>query len=293
MNKFISEDDVENITLDTFRALGYEIVHGPDISPDGISPERNDYSDVVLVERLRRAIDQINPDIPAEAKEEAIKKVLRTESPKLIVNNHELHILLVDGVDVEFRKDGRIVGDKVYLFDFKNTDNNEFLAVNQFTVIENNINRRPDVVIFVNGLPLAVIELKNPADEEATIYKAFTQLQTYKKQITSLFEYNELLVISDGFQAMVGTITSGKTRFMKWKTIDSSNPPKDLMELEVLIKGMFEKSRLLDIVRHFIVFEKEKELQKKLAAYHQYCAVNKAVESTKRAIKDDKKAGLA
>lgn len=294
MNKFISEDDVENITLDTFRELGYDIIHGPEISPDGISPERKDYSDVILIDRLKKAIDRINPDIPNEAKEEAIKKVLRSKSPKLIVNNHKFHKLLVDGVDVEFRKDGRIVGDKVYLFDFKDPDsnNNEFLAVNQFTVIENNINRRPDVVLFVNGLPLVVIELKNPADEDATIYAAYNQLQTYKKQISSLFEYNEILVISDGFQAMAGTITSGKTRFMKWKTINGSDTTKDLMELEVLIKGMFSKHVLLDLIRNFIVFEKEKELQKKLAAYHQYNAVNKAVESTKRAIKDNKKAGV-
>lgn len=292
MSKFISEEDVENISLDLFRELGYDIIHGPDIAPDGPAPERKSYSDVVLIDRLKRAVDKFNPNIPEEAREEAIKKVLRSESPKLIVNNHAFHRLLVEGIDAEYRKEGRIVGDKVYLFDYKNPENNEFLAINQFTVIEDNINRRPDIVLFVNGLPLVVIELKNPADQEATVYAAYNQLQTYKEQISKLFEYNEILVISDGFQAMAGTITSGKTRFMRWKTIDGSEPPKDMMALEVLIRGMFSRERLLDLARHFIVFEKEKELQKKLAAYHQYHAVNKAVESTKKAIMGNKKAGV-
>lgn len=292
MSKFISEEDVENISLDLFRELGYDIIHGPDIAPDGPNPERKDYSDVVLIDRLKRAVDKFNPNIPEEAREEAIKKVLRSESPKLIVNNHAFHRLLVEGIDVEYRKEGRIVGDKVYLFDYENPENNEFLAINQFTVIEDNINRRPDIVLFVNGLPLVVIELKNPADQEATVYAAYNQLQTYKEQISKLFEYNEILVISDGFQAMAGTITSGKTRFMRWKTIDGSEPPKNMMALEVLIRGMFARERLLDLARHFIVFEKEKELQKKLAAYHQYHAVNKAVESTKKAIMGNKKAGV-
>ena len=247
MARFVSEEDVESLCLDHFRDLDYSIKYGPDISPDGITPERNDYSEVVLIDRLTEAIARFNPHIPAETREEAVKKVLRTDTPKLLENNHAFHNMLVEGIPVEYRKDGRITGENVLLFDFKNPENNDFLAVNQFTVIENNINRRPDIVLFVNGIPLVVIELKNPADEDATVYAAYNQLQTYKKQIQKLFEYNEILVISDGFEAMAGTITSGKPRFMRWKTIDGSEPPKDLMEIEVLIQGMFGKETLLDL----------------------------------------------
>ena len=208
MSTFISEEDVEQYALDVLTGLGYERAYGPDISEGGLHPERN-YDEVVLLERLRRAIDKFNPEVPAEAKEEAIKKVLRVKSysQNLIENNHAFHRMLVDGVDVEYRKDGRIVGDKVWLFDFSHPDNNEFLAVNQFTVIERNNNRRADMVLFVNGLPLVVIELKNPADEEATIWKAYEQFQTYMQEISSLFAYNEVLVISDGTEARAGTIT--------------------------------------------------------------------------------------
>ncbi len=292
MPSFISEEDVENAALEIFSSLGYTVIHGPDIAPEGVHPERNDYSDVVLVERLENAIDEFNPHIPQEARDEALKKILRTESPKLIENNHGFHKMLVDGIDVEYRDEERIRGDKVWLFDFKNPSNNEFVAVNQFTVIENNINRRPDIVLFVNGLPLVVVELKNPADEEATIWSAYNQLQTYKDQIPSLFTYNEILMISDGLEARAGTLTSNKDRFMPWKTIDGSDSPQNMIPLEVLLRGMFTKERLLDLVRHFIVFEKEKTLQKKLAAYHQYHAVNKAVESTLLAKKGNKKAGI-
>ena len=218
MHKIITESEVEEVALGILSELGYASIYGPDISPDGTNSERNSYADVVLVERLRRAIDRFNPDIPQEAREEAVKKVLRTESPKLVVNNQSFHRMLFEGVDVEYRREDRIVGDTVWLFDFKNPENNEFLAVNQFTVIEDNNNRRPDIVLFVNGLPLVVIELKNPADEEATIESAFNQFQTYKEEIPSLFRFNEILVVSDGLEARAGTITSSKDRFMPWKT---------------------------------------------------------------------------
>lgn len=284
----MTEKDVEDAALNILSELGYKILYGPDIAPapDGIAPERMEYSDVVLVERLRDAIDKFNPDIPGEAKEEAVKKVLRTESPNLIINNQNFHKMLVNGIDVEYRrKDGSIAGDKVWLFDFEEPQNNEFLAINQFTVIENNYHRRADIVLYVNGLPLAVIELKNPADETATLWSAFNQLETYKDQISSLFTYNEILVISDGTEARAGTITSNKEWFMAWKTIDGKGiAPSVISQLEVLLKGMFNKKILLDLVRHFIVFEQERQKTiKKMALYHQYHAVNKAIDATIKA----------
>ena len=291
MSKFISEEDVEQFALDVLSGLGYERAYGPDISEGGLNPERR-YDEVVLLQRLRRAIDRFNTGVPEEAKEEAIKKVLRVTSQNLVENNHVFHRMLVDGVDVEYRKDGRIVGDKVWLFDFKNLRNNEFLAVNQFTVIEGNNNRRPDIVLFVNGLPIVVIELKNPADEEATIWKAYGDHQTKMQEIPSLFHFNEILIISDGLEARAGTITSDKQRFMPWKTIDGEEPPIIMTQLEVLLKGVCKRERLLDIVRHFIVFEKGKTIRKIMAAYHQYHAVNKALKSTLEARRRDKKAGV-
>jgi type I restriction enzyme R subunit len=292
MNRFVTESEVEEIALEILSELGYETLYGPDILPDGPSPERTDYRNVVLPRRLLKAIHKFNSRVPEEAKKEALKKAIRTDSPILVKNNHLFHKMLVNGVDIEYRKDGRIVGDKVWLFDFKNPERNDFLAVNQFTVIENNYNRRPDLILFINGLPLVIIELKNPADEEATVWSAFNQFQTYKDQIPSLLRFNEILIISDGLDTRAGTITSDKGRFLPWKTIDGGTPPMNMTQLEILLKGMCTKKRLLDIVRHFIVFEKEKELQKKLAFYHQYHATNKAVESTIRAIEEDRKAGI-
>ena len=281
MPHIITESEVEQVALDILSELKYKVIYGPDIAPDGPRPERQSYTDVILIARLREVIDRINPTIPAEAKEEAIKHILRTESPDLVINNHRFHKMLVDGIDVEYRKDGRITGDKVWLFDFDDINENEFLAVNQFTVIENNINRRPDIILFVNGLPLAVIELKNPADENATTLTAFKQFQTYKLQISSLFNFNEILVASDGFDARAGTITSDWERFLPWKTIDGKEKASKIMpQIEVLLKGMFNKKIFLDLIRHFVVFE---EGSKKIAAYHQYHAVNKAIEATLRA----------
>ncbi len=294
MPKAIHESDVEENVLAILENLSYEIIRGDneDYLPSGRSALRADYKDVVLVERLRGALKRINPSIREESRDQALKQVLRTQSQKLIQDNESFHKLLVDGVDTTFQSAGEERYEKVWLFDFENPDKNDFLATNQFTVIENRIERRPDVILFVNGIPLLVLELKNLADEEATIWTAYDQFQTYKDQLPSLFRYNEILVISDGIEARAGTIASEKERFMQWKTIDGEKPRKGLTEIEVLLRGLCEKARFVDIVRNFIVFEKDKETKKKLAAYHQYWATNKALESTIAARKGNKKAGI-
>jgi len=294
MPKAIHESDVEENVLTILESLGFGIIRGDneEYLPGGRSALRADYKEVVLVERLREALRKINPSVTEEAREQAVKQVLRSESQKLTADNESFHKLLVDGVDIPVQLEGEERYQKVWLFDFEDLRNNDFLAINQFTVIENNVERRPDVILFVNGIPLLIIELKNPADEDATIWTAYDQFQTYEDQLPSLFRFNEILVISDGMEARAGTITSEKERFMRWKTIDGEKPKKGLTEIEVLLRGMCEKQRLLDITRNFIVFEKDKETAKKLAAYHQYWATNKAVESTIAARKGNKKAGI-
>jgi len=297
MSKIMTESEVEEVALEYLSDIGYLRLFGPDIAPDGKSPERNSYSDVILLRRLLHAVDKLNANIPTEAKEEAIKKSLRTESQSLIYNNKAFHKMLVEGVTVEYqRKDGTITGDSVQLIDFQNPENNEFLAVNQFTVVENNNNRRPDIVLFINGIPLVVIELKNPADENATIESARKQLETYKQQTPSLFTYIGFLIIADGIEARAGTISSGREWFLPWKTIDGKQlAPPTIPQLEVLLKGMCDNKVLLDLVRHFIVFEQDRHIiTKKMAGYHQYHAVNKAVERTVRACsaKGDKRCGV-
>ena len=277
-----TESTVEEAALEIFGGLGYTILHGPTIAPGEMFAERASYSDVLLVGRLREALIRINPKIPAEAIEEAIRKVLHPDSPSLIENNRRFHRFLTDGISVEYRGDGRIVHDQVRLFDFDNPERNDWVAANQFTIIENRSNRRPDIIIFVNGIPLGVIELKNLADENTTVRDAFKQFQTYQRDIPSLFPYNEVLVISDGLEARIGTLTSGWERFMPWRTIEGDDvAPKGSLEMEVLLKGVFDKRRFLDIVRNFIVFEDDgRSLNKKVAGYHQFHAVNKAVECT-------------
>jgi type I restriction enzyme R subunit len=282
----IYESEIEQIALDLLRdENGYEIRFGPDLA-EGAAKER-EYSEVVLQERLQKAIDRLNPSIPTGAREDAFKKVMRTASITVIDNNESFHHLLTEGVDVKFGiGDGKSKTDKVWLIDFANPENNEFLAVNQYTVIENNNNKRPDIVLFINGLPLVVIELKNAADENADVGAAFRQLQTYQQLIPSLFTYNAFLIISDGWFAKAGTISSDYPRFMEWKTADGETivDSKTQPELEPMIKGLLNKKTLLDCVRHFIVFEHTKEKTvKKIAAYHQYYAVNKAITSTVRA----------
>lgn len=294
-----TESIIEQATLDWFKGLGYSILNGPDIAPGELFSERTSYGDVLLENRIRSALANINPAIPQEAIEDACRKLTRTihESPLLAANNHRFHKMLTDGIDVEYKNsEGRIVGDKVWLIDFDNPDNNDWLAVNQFTVVEGQNNRRPDVVVFVNGLPLGVIELKNPSDENATIKDAFNQFQTYKKEIASLFPYNDILIVSDGIEARAGTLTADWEWFLPWRTIEGEDvAPKGLPELEVLIKGIFEKNRFLDLIRYFIVFEVDgPEIAKKMAVYHQFHAVNKAIECTVKAAspKGDKRVGV-
>src|SRR2546426_3263868 len=294
MLKAIHESDVEENVLAILESLGYEIMRGDneDYLPGGRSALRADYRDVVLVKRLRGALKRINPSITEEARDQAVKQVLRSESQKLVADNESFHKLLVDGVDIPFLSDGEERYQKVWLFDFENPKNNDFLVANQFTVIEKDVERRPDVILFVNGIPLLILELKNLADEDATIWTAYDQFQTYEDQLPSLFRYNEILVISDGIEARAGTITSEKERFMQWKTINGEKPEKGFTEIEILLRGICQKGRLLDIVRNFIVFEKDKETRKKLAAYHQYWATNKALESTIAARRGNRKAGI-
>ncbi len=277
-----SETILEHTALDWFAAIGWQTAFGPDISPDGPARERQDYAQVVLPGRLKAALEDINPDIPPDAIDEAFRKITRTESPSLIENNRRFHRMLTDGVDVSYLADGREVHDKVWLLDVDDIETNDWLAVNQLTVVEDRKTRRPDVVVFVNGLPLGLIELKNPADEKATIRQAFNQLRTYKADIPGLFACNELLVISDGLEARAGTLTSGWDRFMPWRTIDGKAvAPRGSLELDVLLKGIFDKRRFLDMVLNFVVFDDDgATIVKKAAAYHQFHAVNKAVEYT-------------
>lgn len=293
----ITESIVEECSLEWLGGLGYEIVSGLAIAPGEAAAERPDYKHVFLFNRLQAKLAVLNPKIPPEGLQEALRKVRLVVHPTLVENNRAFHRLLVEGVDVEFRnKAGEIVHDKVWLIDFANPQANDFLAGNQFTVEEGHFNRRADVVVFINGLPLAVLELKNITDANATIRGAFNQLQTYKSQIPSLFHSNALLVISDGHEARLGTVTSDWERFMTWRTVTGQElvAPGSLQS-ETLIKGVFEKSRLLDLIRNFIVFEDDGEkVIKKIAGYHQFHAVNKAVATTVEAssTSGDKRAGV-
>jgi len=284
----LNESHVEAAALEWFGELGYAVGHGPQLAPGEPAAERDSFGDVVLVDRLRTAIQRLNPAIPEEAREEALRKVLRVATPSLAQTNRAFHRLLRDGVPVEYpRPDGSIAGDHVRLVDFSDVSANDWLVVNQFTVIEGQHNRRPDLVVFVNGLPLSLIELKNAADEDATIWSAYAQLQTYQAEIPSLLHYNAALVVSDGLQARMGSITANQEWFKVWRTIDGEHvAPSQALELEVLIKGVFEQQRFLDLLQHFIVFEEDPDtgaLHKIIAGYHQFHAVNAAVEETVRA----------
>ncbi len=291
----ITENTIEAFAIEVLDKLGYEYIYAPDIAHDGENPERDSYAQVLLLNRLQNAVKRINHNIPADAQAEAIKEIQRIASPELLTNNETFHRLLTEGIPVSKRVDGDDRGDRVWLIDFKNPLNNDFVVANQFTIIENGNNKRPDVILFVNGIPLVVIELKNAADENTTIHSAFKQVETYKAIIPSLFTYNGLVVISDGLEAKAGSISSGFSRFMSWKSADGKAEASHLVsQLETLIQGMLNKETLIDLIRHFIVFEKSKKEDsetgittistvKKLAAYHQYYAVNRAVESTLRA----------
>ena len=291
----LTESKIEEFAIGLFEQLGYSYFYGPDIAPDGVCPKRASFEEVVMTENLRSAVYRINPKLSQEVCDEAVSKVLRIASPDLLANNEAFHRMLTEGISVSVHKDVSERGELVWLVDFDNPHNNDFTVVNQFTVIENNHNKRPDVILFVNGLPLVVIELKNAADENATVQSAFRQIETYKETIPSLFTYNSVVVISDGLEARAGSLSAGFSRMMAWKSADGKAEASHLVsQLEVLINGMLNKETLLDLIRSFTVFEKSKtedkntgittvKTVKKIAAYHQYYAVNKAVESTVRA----------
>lgn len=291
----LTESDIEQMTIELLEGKGYEYLYGPDIAPEGENPMRASLEEVVLRSKLEAAVRRLNPSLPEQVLDDAVRTVLRIGSTDLLADNEQFHELLTQGVTVSVYEEGEERGKPVWLMDFDDPWNNEFTVVNQFTVIENGHNLRPDVVLFVNGLPLVVMELKNAADEEATVTKAYDQICTYKEQIPSLFRYNEVIVISDGLEAKAGTLSSGMSRYTAWKSDDGETIASHLVgELEVLLRGMMNPQTLLDLVRAFTVFEKDKHEDKetgqitittvkKLAAYHQYYAVNKAVESTLRA----------
>ncbi|MBK1700233.1 type I restriction endonuclease subunit R [Thiococcus pfennigii] len=286
----VTESHVEQAALSWLEGLGYAVLHGPDIGPEGRAPERASYGDVVLVARLRATLARLNPHLPPEALEEVVKQVQQTATPSLVEENRRLHRLLVEGVDVEVpRADGSIGGDKARLIDFDEPENNDWLAVNQFTVIEHQGHRRPDLVVFVNGLPLGVLELKNPGAEHATIEGAFNQLQTYKDQIPALFRTNAVLVTSDGLQARLGSLTADRERFMPWRTVDGrAIAPKGAPELGTLLEGVFERARFLSLLRDFTVFANGGAgLVKIIAGYHQFHAVRHAVAQTIAAARPD------
>ena len=310
MGDRLTEDAIEQLAIEQLGAQGYAYLHGATIAPDGTHPERRSYEDVLLIGRVKAAVSRLNPTIPATAQWDAIRQIERLNAPDLIANNEAFHRLLTEGISVSYQKEGHTRGDRVWLVDFAHPAHNDYLVVNQFTVastgltvtepVEVTVRKRPDLILFINGLPLVVMELKNAADENATVQSAYKQLQTYKNSIPTLFTYNGLLVISDGLDARAGSLSAGMSRFMAWKTSDGISEVSNIIpRLEVMIAGMLNPTTLLDLIRHFTVFEKKRLVEssrldqsgivtiktvKKIAAYHQYYAVNKAVESTLRAV---------
>ena len=277
----ITEDHVEQHAIEWFKDLGYQYVCGYDIAPDGPTPERSDYRSVVLKDRLLSALKRLNPDIPLSAIDAAFSQVTNPNIPALMSANRQVHSWITKGVKVAYHVGDQEVGRQLKVIDFDNPANNDWLVVNQFTIHGQKQNRRPDVLVFVNGLPLAVIELKNAADAKADIWAAYNQLQTYKTDIPDLFNYNTCLVISDGIYARLGSLSANEERFMRWRTIDgvALDPLGQHRELETLIKGLFDKRILLNYLRYFCIFEEEKTVIKKIAGYHQFHAVQAAVES--------------
>ena len=283
----LTEADVEQAALDWLSSLGWGVAHGLDIAPGTPNAERGDYGQVVLERRLRDALAELNPNLPASVLDDAYRKLTRPEGSTLEARNRAFHRMIIEGMTVERRDgEGRIRGAQVQVIDFDIPANNDWLAVNQFTVTENRNTRRPDVVLFVNGLPMGVIELKNPADEDATIWTAWQQLQTYKSELPTLFSMNDALVVSDGTEARIGTLTSGREWFKPWRTITGETlAAPHLTELQVMLEGVFEPGRFLAMVRDFIVFEDDGSgaLVKKMAGYHQFHAVRVAADETLRA----------
>lgn len=294
---FLSEAALEKLVLDQLSGLGFTISSEAEIGPDGKTPEREAYADVLLTKRLAAAIDRLNSAIPDEARHDALRKVLATERPSLVEENRRLHRLMVEGVDVEFYgEDGTIRGDKVRLIDFDDLTANDWLATSQFTVIEGGVNRRPDVVVFVNGLPIGIFELKAPGGIGTTLSRAHNQLQVYKAQIPSLFRTNAILVISDGLTARIGSLTADQERFMPWRTTEGVEiAAKGQPELNTLIEGIFDRRRLLDLLHDFTVFgETGAGMAKIIAGYHQFHAVRHAVAKTVQAAapRGDRKVGV-
>jgi len=291
----ITESKIETFAIEVLKKLGWEYIHGLALAPGAEHAERESFEQIILTQRLRKAVARLNPDIPADAQEQAVQKVLRIYSPDLLHNNETFHQFLVEKVKIPYQQDGYERSHEVALIDFSNPSNNEFLVVNQYTIIENNQNKRPDILHFVNGIPLVLIELKNAADENATIKKAFDQIQTYKATIPGLFTYNAVCIISDGMECRAGSVSAGFSRYMTWKSADGKKEASRFIpQLEILITGMLNPITILDLIRNFIIFEKSKkkdaktgimqvQTEKKLAAYHQYYAVNKAVENTIKA----------
>ena len=280
----VSEDHVEQATLAWLAALGWQVGHGPDVSPpDAKTPgtERDTYREVALKHRLRDAIRRLNPHIPAGAQDEACRMVLNPNIPGQVQANRQMHRWLVEGVPIQFQKDGETRGDRVKLVDWTGVARNDWLALSQFSIQGPKLTRRPDVVLFLNGLPVVVVELKNPGNENADLWAAFNQLQAYKEDIPDLFQSNALLVISDGIEARVGSLTADQERFMAWRTVDgvTVDPLGPMKELETLMHGLFQRDLLLDYLRHFILFEDDGQLVKKVAGYHQFHAVRAVVES--------------
>ncbi|WP_419246450.1 type I restriction endonuclease subunit R [Serratia sp. NFX21] len=278
----LSEDDLEQLSLGWFAGQGWEVLHGPDIAPDGANPLRISFHDVFLRPVFLEQLERLNPHIPASVFDEVITRITRPESPDIVVSNKAFHHLLLTGVPVEFKRDDKVIHDTVLLMDFNHSSNNRFTVVNQVAISGTKQLRRPDVICYINGLPIAVIELKSPIDVNADIWAAFNQLQTYKNEISDLFICNEALVVSDGYNARIGSLTADEERYLPWKTI-SNEDDKPLLEwqLETVVKGFFNRELLLDYIRYFILFENDgKHLIKKIAAYHQFHAVREAVNAT-------------
>jgi len=278
----ITEDQLEQLCLDWFQSIGYHTVSGYDIAPDGVHPERVDYRQVVLFERLLSQLQIINTHIPLDELERVSLQIAKPEFPVLIKSNHAFHRLLLEGVKVDFKINGEDKTDFVALLDFATVTNNQFLVVKQYTLAGSKGLRRPDVLVFINGLPMAVLELKNPADANADIWSAYQQLQTYKDEISDLFTFNAALVVSDGLHARVGSLTANKERFLPWRTVaNEDDKPLFEYQLETLVKGFFKPDLLLDYLHFFILFEQDDgKLIKKIAGYHQFHAVREAVKAT-------------
>lgn len=296
MQKFV-ESDLEQAALEWFEELGYESIFGPDIAPDGEFYERNGFDEVILSERLLESMERINSNLSREVIEEAIRQVFLLSNPSLLRLNQSFYKWLIHGIDVFVRQsDGSFKVEKAYLIDFEKPLNNQFMVANQFSVEEHGVTKRPDLIVFINGLPIAVFELKSASHEGVDLSHAYRQLETYKKTIPSLFSTNAFLVISDGINAKAGTLSSNEERFMMWRTFDGDSvAPTQFPQLEVLIKGMFPYQRILDIIKNFVLFQADSsETIKMLAGYHQYHAVNKAVEQTVRATRDagDRRVGI-